>query len=717
MKIKNKPTISTIKEKCRVCYSCVRGCPAKAISIVQGQAEIISDRCITCGNCVRVCSQKAKQVRSSIEDVSALLSTAKKSTNATITSSSKKVFALIAPSFPANYSGITHLQLCGALRELGFDRVFEVGFGADLVAQAYKKLIEDNVSTQKSYIATTCPAIVSYVEKYHPELIDNLAPIVSPMIAMARVVKELYGENNSLVFIGPCIAKKDEIERESLATSLSTSSSPSKDKKCEIDQVLTFRELDSLFENSNINPKKSIPADFDPPLAQVGGIFPITKGLLQTASITEDLVAGNIVTADGKENFPEALKEFSRGYLNSTKLLETLSCNGCIMGPGISYDLPIYQKKKLIQTYVYNRTQNCSTDEKIIHQRYLAQFKNIDLKTSFNTDSQIMPLPSWKEIKRVLKELGKGSIEDELNCGACGYETCVDHAVAILKGLAENEMCLPYTIDKLKGAIQTAEKSYDELKSVKEALNHREKLASMGQLSAGIAHEVNNPLGIVLMYAHMLNERDLSSLQSNDKIHEKIKEEMKEEIQMIVEQANRCKKIVSGLLNFSRQTKVFKEKVNLLDLAKHCMESLHIPATIKTSVFKENANTETCAELDRDQISQVLINLINNSADALESTPSGGTINVVIGGDNHNIFIRIEDNGPGIKQEHMNRIFDPFFTTKQMGKGTGLGLPVCYGIIKMHRGQIDVKSNADTASGSTGTIITVTLPKDEERHF
>jgi len=141
--------------------------------------------------------------------------------------------------------------------------------------------------------------------------------------------------------------------------------------------------------------------------------------------------------------------------------------------------------------------------------------------------------------------MGKSAAVDELNCGACGYNTCREHALAIWKGLAESEMCLPYTIEQLHKTIDDLANSNNRLASTQEALMQSEKLASMGQLAAGVAHEINNPLGVVLMYAHLILDKYGDHTALKDDLH------------LIAEQADRCKKIVSGLLNFARRTRRF----------------------------------------------------------------------------------------------------------------------------------------------------------------
>src|SRR6056297_4068365 len=150
---KKRDLVYTIKNRCRVCYTCVRECPAKAIKIVNGQAEVMNERCIGCGNCTKVCSQDAKGFLDTKERVFQLLN------------SDKKNIALVAPSFPAEFSEINNYRLfVSKIRALGFDVVSEVAFGADLVARKYKELVQKD--NNKRFISSDCPAIVDYIEKY-----------------------------------------------------------------------------------------------------------------------------------------------------------------------------------------------------------------------------------------------------------------------------------------------------------------------------------------------------------------------------------------------------------------------------------------------------------------------------------------------------------------------------------------------------------------------
>ncbi|HEX7598165.1 MAG TPA: [Fe-Fe] hydrogenase large subunit C-terminal domain-containing protein, partial [Polyangia bacterium] len=644
-------------------YTCVRECPAKAIRIAGGQAEVIPSRCIGCGSCVKVCSQGAKRILSSIEDVWTLLR------------SGARVAACVAPSFPAEFGDRDERQLVGALRKLGFSLVCEVAFGADLVARAYRELLAER--PHNSFIATACPAIVNFVERYHPDLMPHLAPIASPMLAMARALRARHGADTKIVFIGPCIAKKGE------AASLSGSD--------RVDAVLTFRELREMFEGAAIVTNEIDVSDFDPPHPALGGVFPLPRGSLQTAGIEEDLTTNNVVAADGRTAFPEALQEFSAGDLN-VHLLELLCCRGgCVMGAGMSVDAPPFVRRARVSQHVQG--QRAGFDQAAWNQE-MDQLRALPLGRTFQAANQILPNPSADEIRRVMAELGKLGPDDELNCGACGYDTCRAHAVAILRGLAEDEMCLPFTIESLKKTVQKLDLSNTKLASTQQALVQAEKLASMGQLAAGIAHEVNNPLGVVLLYAHVL----LEGCEKDSPLWR--------DLTMVVEQADRCKKIVSGLLNFARQNKVVLLPTSVSDLVARTLRGLAVPAEIQ--VVLEHQDPAALADLDADQMRQVLTNLLTNAVAAM---PAGGRLTVRTGVNQEQVWFEVEDTGVGIPKENMNRIFEPFFTTKQIGRGTGLGLAVSYGIVKMHRGNIRLKSNAEPTVGQTGTTFTVTLPR------
>ena len=654
---KYRKLVYTVKDRCRVCYTCVRECPVKAIRIYNGQAEVIPERCIACGNCVRVCSQDAKVFADGREQVKMMLS------------SDPPVYAIIAPSFPAEFTEFKDYRvLTGMIRALGFSKVMEVSFGADMVAREYNRLLGQNGG--RHYISSDCPAIVNYIENYHPGLVPALAPIVSPMVALCRVIRKRDGETPRIVFIGPCIAKKAESD--------------------EVDEMITFRELRKLFREFGIEPEKVTPAPFDEPVSGKGAIFPVSRGLLQTANKNDDLVEGNIMVADGRANFREAIKEFESGLMNSQHL-ELLCCEGCIMGPGMTCGCKKFDGMARISQYVQEKLKDFN---EAAWENNIAQFSDIDYSQSFSPRERTPLQAPEEKVEEVLFKMGKLSEKDQLNCGACGYDTCMDHAIAIVKGLAEDEMCLPFAIEKLHYSIQELNVSNEQLANTQQALRQSEKLAGMGQLSAGIAHELNNPLGVITMYTNIL--KDETSPDSP----------IYKDLELIVEQADRCRGIVGGLLNFARKNQVYLVETNMVDFISHSIDSIIHPGNIEV-VFECDIG-DPIARIDKDQMMQVLTNLEKN---AVEAMPEGGTLKITLTGTDHEIEFSVGDTGVGIVKEHMDKIFTPFFTTKEVGKGTGLGLPLIYGIVKMHRGQITVKSNAESWNGPTGTTLTIKLPR------
>ncbi len=651
--------VYTIKELCRTCYTCVRECPAKAIRIVGGQAEVIEDRCIACGNCTKVCSQGAKVFLKTNDKVERLLD------------SDREVAAIVAPSFPAEFQEApTHKHLVGMVRALGFNYVSEVSFGADLIAAKYRELLAKTPGG--TYISSDCPSIVNFIRFYHPHLAPNLVPLVSPMVAMMKVVRSMYGEDTPVVFIGPCVAKKSESNT--------------------LDAAITFLELREMFEGRGITADNIEPSEFDPPLGGKGAIFPVTRGLLQTAGISDDAITGNIIAAEGRIDFQEAIKEYEAGMISQH--LELLCCEGCIMGPGLSRKGKPYNRRVLVSKYAQSKMEDFDLRQ---WEEDIERFSGLDFYIKHLPDDHRRLMPSKDDLKEVLESMGKFTDKDHLDCGACGYETCMEHAGAIKHGLAEVEMCLPYIIEKLHKSVEDLALSNKKLTTMQQALKQSEKLAHMGQLSAGIAHELNNPLGVVIMYSNLLFEEEGTS------------DQLKEDLKLIIDQAGRCKKIVAGLLNFARKSQVNHQSINMREFIEQGLDSLILPENVNVVINDHTTNPNLM--VDTEQMTQVVTNIIKN---AYEAMPDGGDITITIEDSFGDVSFVIADTGSGIRQEDLSKVFEPFFTTKPIGLGTGLGLATTYGIVKMHKGQITVESNCDPEKGPTGTSFKIILPRRRE---
>jgi len=647
--------VSTIEEKCKRCYTCVRNCPVKAIRVKNEQTKVIEELCISCGTCVRVCNQKAKRIESGVEVTLTLLDEA------------SSVAAILAPSFVAAFPEVSPGQLVSGLRKVGFDMVCEVAFGAELVACEYSRIAS---SRPEGLISTPCPAIVDLVEIHYPELIPLLAPIVSPMIALGRYLKKEKGQNLKIVFIGPCVAKKEEIKHPSV--------------RGVIDAVLTFSEIKDIFDRKKVQLSLQEEDDFDPPHPGIGRSFPLQGGLLRTAAISGDILEEDILTVSGIEDALEVIRVKSKEGLRG-KFIDILFCKGCINGPVMDTKLNFVQRRDKVIEFVRQAFSERKLPVEIA--------SSLNLKRGFINRKVGLPVPSEEEIKKILVQTNKFKPEDELNCGYCGYHTCRDMAIAVYQGLAEPQMCLTYIISKLESALDELKESHEQLKKTQHQLIQSEKMASLGQLSAGIAHELNNPLGGILLYANMLEEE----MDANDP--------RRKEIITIVNEATRCREIVKGLLDFARQTRIHPEDTDINSLLKEvasiCKREIDVQKKdIKIEVEIEPNLSSFC--VDATQLKQALLNIALNG---IEAMPEGGVLTIRGFKKDKQVEIEISDTGCGIPKENLSKIFDPFFTTKKIGKGTGLGLATAHGIIKMHRGDIQVESEV-----GKGTKMIVTIP-------
>ncbi|HNT36484.1 MAG TPA: [Fe-Fe] hydrogenase large subunit C-terminal domain-containing protein, partial [bacterium] len=523
---------------------------------------------------------------------------------------------------------------------LGFAEVWSVAFGAELVSKAYAELIEDSRKTGKTFIATPCPAVVAYIEKYMPTLHDLLAPIVSPMIATARAIRQKHGDKVKVVFIGPCIAKKEEILDPCLGG--------------DVDDVLTFREMEIMLQEKGIVLSQAALSDFDGPKSFLGRSFPISGGLLKTACIGTDILDNDLVTTEGKDRVLAVLDELAEGR-PSARFFDLLFCEGCINGPRMLNDRGILERKELLARFVREQSKQISLES---FQKSLEEYAGVDVHRDFLHEHIPLILPSEEDITEALVQMRKLTSADHLNCGACGYPTCRENAIAVCQGIAEPGMCLPYLVEELEDLLGELQQSNQELASTQQKLVQTERLASMGQLSAGVAHELNNPLGTVLIYSHMI----LRHLSQDDP--------RREDLQMIVSEANRCKTIVRGLLDFARQSRVSKAPAQLTALISEVVAIMTSRAdNASVRIAWDHLSSLPAMIIDAAQIKQVLVNLVGNAIDA---TPPGGTVTITarpIQGDS-TIEISVSDTGQGIPAEHLDKLFTPFFTTKELGKGT-----------------------------------------------
>ncbi|MDP4177380.1 MAG: [Fe-Fe] hydrogenase large subunit C-terminal domain-containing protein [Bacillota bacterium] len=401
-------TIQFKETNCKNCYKCIRSCPVKAISFKNDQAQIIEDSCILCGNCLKVCPQNAKSVKSDVEKVKSLIDR------------KFKVYASVAPSFSAAFNIEDVRQLNAVFSKLGFTFAQETAVGASMVTNEYQNLM--GKKEMKNIITTACPTIVSLVEMYYPEIIPQLAPVVSPMIAHAKKLKEMYGPRIKIVFVGPCLAKKDEY-KDSSNDDL-------------IDAVITFEELEEWIKEKNISLKFDVDTEKKEFFNISSRFYPIPGGIIKSLDKNRKLNY-KLLKVDGIERCIEILEDIKSNSIKDY-FIEMNSCfGGCLGGACMNSDCKsqVVMREKLI-SYV-NKSAVYSTDN-------TKDITRVNLLKTFKDKSKKYVLPDKKEIDDILHKTNKYTKEQELNCGACGYPTCRDKAVAVFYNKADINMCLPY---------------------------------------------------------------------------------------------------------------------------------------------------------------------------------------------------------------------------------------------------------------------------------
>lgn len=395
--------VYTVAAECQDCYKCLRQCPVKAIKVEQGRAAVLPEACIACGHCVEVCPVGAKRIRDDLGRVRRLLQ------------SGRELIVSLAPSWPTAFPEVEPAALVRALKNLGFWGVSETALGAELVNRAVRRLLENDPPPLS--LSSACPVAVDFIRKYIPEMTAAITPIVSPMLAHGQLLRETYGDAIGVVFVGPCIAKKNEADE---FGSL-------------IDVALTFDDLKNWLELEKQSLRPSALEDsadpFIPHAAGGGALYPMVGGMNETLRPLLSKRSVRLLSVDGLDQIRRALAGFRRRAPREPVFLELLACRGgCMGGPCVDGEnalggaLEIRQRTELPDPSV---ASDCS-----------------NLKRHFSRRQSIAEPAEHSHIRRALEQIGKHTPDDELNCGGCGYDTCRAFALAVLAGRAEPSMCL-----------------------------------------------------------------------------------------------------------------------------------------------------------------------------------------------------------------------------------------------------------------------------------
>ena len=416
--------------------------------------------------------------------------------------------------------------------------------------------------------------------------------------------------------------------------------------------------------------------------------------------IDQDLLNLDHVIVAGPDRAVRALQQLQNRTIRS-KFLDLLFCQGCIDGPIVDKNISGPSRKQIVVDFIKAQQQKTREADNAEWEK----MKSLDLKRNFTPQDVSLPEPKEEEIQAVLKKMGKTYPNRNLDCGGCGYNSCREKASAVVQGLAEMEMCMHYLLSrsrslyaKLEKSHEQLQSSHDELEKAQRQLIQTEKMASLGQLAAGVAHELNNPLGTITLFSKFL-KKELAG-----------QEKLEKDIELVVQETERAAKIVKDLLSFSRETKLKPGLLNINSIIEEASSLLEKHVLFrKIEVKRELEPSLPSTFADPDLLKQVFLNIILNGAQAMEGegvlTLKSQALN-----DGKELQIQIIDTGKGIAKEHLSRLFDPFFTTKE--KGTGLGLAIVYGIISKHKGSVHVDSQLDK-----GTTFSITLPVLDQKEW
>ncbi len=402
--------IKVRKANCKNCYKCLKNCIVKSIKYENEKVEILEDMCILCGVCMTTCPQKAKKIDNDLTEIVEYVE------NTDITT-----VVSLDPSFVAAF-GENAKYMVWALKELGFDYVEETAIGAKYVTKEYLRLIDEG--NMENIIATACPTVNLYIEKYYPQLVKFLAPVMSPALVHGKLIKNKMGKDVKVIHIGPCLSRIKEI-RESRW----------------VDGDVSFEQLIQWFMDKKITPNEGEVIPFDEK-SDYSRIYPIVDGITYDLQhqhglngVTEKIGNYDLVSASGLNNIKHIFDEMSDGNVKNV-FVEALSCyGGCIHGPFMAKGSATGYKARIdVKNYADSA-------------KYVPLCEIDSIAAEYKENPVIQDMPTEEEIRAILSQIGKNSKAQELNCGSCGYSTCREKAIAVYQKKSELYICMPYMTD------------------------------------------------------------------------------------------------------------------------------------------------------------------------------------------------------------------------------------------------------------------------------
>ena len=398
--------IFTEKRECQDCYKCVRNCPVKAIKVEGGYASVVPELCIFCGHCVEVCPNGAKKVRDDLASARQML-TLKKS-----------VFVSLAPSYVTEFPDVKAAQMIGALKKLGFAGVSETALGAQQVSAQAAVLLRNNPG--RVLASSACPTVVALLQKHRANDAELLTGLLSPLLTHCKMLRQTFGADIGIVFIGPCIAKKLEAAQHPEL----------------LDVVLTFEDLRRWLDQEKITPELWVPtADdhFVPERSAEGAWYPVDGGMIAGMKSSCAVNDCALMAFSGIGAIKKALDGIEEMKPDNGLFLELLACEGgCVNGPKVQRrDATVMKRHRVLRSVAPNGVA-------------FPRSPSMETPTDFRVAPVAMVRYPDSQIREALRNVGKFSPDDELNCGGCGYDTCREFGIALIGQKAERAMCVTY---------------------------------------------------------------------------------------------------------------------------------------------------------------------------------------------------------------------------------------------------------------------------------
>jgi diguanylate cyclase (GGDEF)-like protein len=420
----SSPLIAIDAEACTRCWRCARICPARAIRVAtDGSVEVIQEKCVHCGVCVTECAHDAVRVRDDGSCVDRLLA------------GGKPVVALLATEFGAALYPKTPEEIEAALESIGFHAVESTLLGEEAVALAYES--RHVGGSGLPVIRSTCPVVNDWVRKYHPALVGALAPLLPPYVLQARLIKSLYPEGVSVVYVSPCYVRKDEAVAEEFDGALDAA----------IDFHELARALDRLEERGDGG--SATRGSLRPePLKELS----LTDGYPRSTLESRDMTASDVKVVRGLDELDTLLRAIEAGEA-APMIVDALNCDGCIDGPAVNHGMSLFAKRAVEAAERRSRARSAVSSREV-----LRHLPTLDVRRSFTPTPVRLARPGDDRLHEILHEGGL-DMPDVPDCGACGHDTCRQFAVSIFRGESTWQACLPQQQRRLQQEVEDLEES------------------------------------------------------------------------------------------------------------------------------------------------------------------------------------------------------------------------------------------------------------------